>query len=224
MKPSITGRNALEWLCGGTSLVVTTDNSGAIGEKEADEVHVPYPVAAYFSFRSAVLDCLSAGAVPAAVLIHNFCGNDAWMPLEKGVRQGIKELGLQNIAVTGSTESNMVMKQSALAVTVIGNRKHSFSISRNDKIEWSLIGEPLVGMEVINRKESIAPLGHLMDLFNNKDTAVFWPVGSKGIDHEWGRVCEQYNLTKTGVPFEQDSFKSAGPSTCVIIGTRKIND
>ncbi|TDL32970.1 ATP-binding protein [Jeotgalibacillus sp. S-D1] len=223
MKPSDTGRNALEWSFGEAALVVTTDNSGAIGEKEADEVQVPYPVASYFSFRSAVLDSLSAGAVPAAVLIHNFCGHEAWKLLEEGVQQGIHELGLKGISVTGSTESNMTMNQSAIAVTIIGHQKRLFSLSSEDEIVWSLIGEPLVGMEVLNRKQCIAPLNQLMDLFYDSETAVFWPVGSGGIEYEWIRLCEQFKLPKISVPFEQDLYKSAGPSTCVIVGKKVKN-
>lgn len=41
------------------SLVVSCDNSGGIGLKEKDLVQVPYEVVGYFSFRVAVMECLS---------------------------------------------------------------------------------------------------------------------------------------------------------------------
>ena len=218
MKTSEVGRNALEWSVGNSIWVMTTDNSGAIGEKPADHVQVPYHIVAYFSFRSAVLDCLSAGALPATVILHNFCGDHVWDKLVEGVKQGLEELGLQDVVVTGSTESNMSLNQSAVAITIIGERKRHFVLPSQGTIEWDLIGEPLVGMDVIKKSDRIAPLSKAIELFWDEKTIVFWPIGSKGIRQEWSNLSDRFNWSETLPPFNEDLDASAGPSTCWILG------
>jgi len=220
MIPSHIGRNALQWSAGDQLFVMTTDNSGAIGEKEADEVHVPYPVVSYYAFRSAVLDCLSAGALPTSIVIHNFCGQEAWVSLLEGVQKGLNEIGFPEVAVSGSTESNMSLIQSALAITVIGERKREFTFNSDDQLEWSIDGAPLVGMEVVNQADQVAPLAKARKRFEDEDILLLWPVGSKGISEEWRSVSKRFNLPVTPPPFKQDLYKSAGPSTCWIIGKR----
>ncbi|KIL49723.1 hypothetical protein [Jeotgalibacillus soli] len=219
MKKSLTGRNALEWSVGAETWVMTTDNSGAIGEKEEDEIIVPYSVVSYYSFRVAVLDCLSAGALPRTVILHNFCGEQAWGKLVEGIHQGIGELGLQNVTITGSTESNMMLKQSAVAITVLGERTRLFTIEKPASLKWTLIGEPLVGEDVISKADCAAPLSKALDIFKNKNTAALWPVGSKGVQKEWEQLASQYRLAAADMPsFEADLTVSAGPSTCWIVG------
>jgi len=220
MIPSLIGRHALQWSIGDKIVVMTTDNSGAIGEKEADTVHVPYAVVSYYAFRSAMLDCLSAGALPTSVIIHNFCGQEAWNSLLEGVQKGLHEIGLPHVSVTGSTESNMTLIQSALAITVVGERKREFTFSTDEQLDWFIDGIPLVGMEVIEQANQVAPLEKAKERFEDENVLVLWPVGSKGILKEWKSISERYGLPVTPPPFEQDLHKSAGPSTCWIIGKR----
>ncbi|PPA69658.1 ATP-binding protein [Jeotgalibacillus proteolyticus] len=220
MKKVSTGRNALTLQAGPAEWIMATDNSGAIGEKEYDEIKTPYHVVSYFSFRSAVLDCLSAGALPKAVLLHNFCGNNAWNSLVEGIQNGVRELGLSSITITGSTESNIVLSQSAIAVTVMGERVREFSIKPEDSLKWTLIGEPLVGMEVLMYPERIAPLQTAIDTFKDDQTAILWPVGSNGIRQEWKNLCAQQGLPESDPPFSANLDQSAGPSTCFIAGKR----
>ncbi|MDG5471143.1 ATP-binding protein [Jeotgalibacillus sp. ET6] len=219
MKPSMTGRNAAQWNAGKNDWVVTTDNSGGIGEKELDEVQAPYETVAYFSFRTAVLDALSAGALPKIVLLHNFCGNEAWEYLYKGISNGLQEIGLSGVEVSGSTESNFNMLQSAVSITVIGERFRYFEPSQD--LEWTLEGEPLVGKEVLMFPEKIASLSRAAEIAKDPKTAVLWPVGSKGIAVEWESMHNQYGWQKTDLPFKPDPDKSAGPATCFIAGKRK---
>lgn len=42
-------------------LIISADNSGGIGQKEADQLSVPYDIVSYFSFRVAVMECMAAG-------------------------------------------------------------------------------------------------------------------------------------------------------------------
>nr|WP_162182141.1 AIR synthase related protein [Jeotgalibacillus malaysiensis] len=206
----------MEWQIGDRVLVMTSDNSGAIGEKPQDEVSVPYEMVAYYAFRTAVMDCFSAGAVPVTVVLHNFCGEAAWEKLHGGVRQGLAEIGV-DAPVNGSTESNMTLKQSAVAVTVLGERVRDFS-ELSGSIEWTLAGKPLVGMEVVEQAADIAPLSLARSYLDNPSVAVLWPVGSKGVAAEWMRMCEQFGIEDAMPDFGVDVNKSAGPATCWIVG------
>ncbi|MDZ5711198.1 ATP-binding protein [Jeotgalibacillus haloalkalitolerans] len=212
----------MEWVGGDQVIVMTSDNSGGIGEKPLDEVKVPYDMVAYYAFRTALMDCFSAGAVPVSVVIHNFCGDAAWTKLESGVKQGLAEIGA-DAAITGSTESNMTLQQSAVAVTVIGERVRDFS-EVSGPLEWSLAGKPLVGMEVVEEAADVAPLSLARSYVDDPSVAVIWPAGSKGIAAEWMRMCEQLVIDAQIPDFSVDVNKSAGPATCWIVGRRSAVD
>ena len=87
-------------------LVVAADNSGGIGLKEHDAVKTPYEVVSYYGFKVAVMECLAAGASPFSVVIQNFCHDDAWSSIMTGIEKGCAEIGLGEVSITGSTESN----------------------------------------------------------------------------------------------------------------------
>lgn len=221
MNKAAYGRNAMEREIGDKVLVMTSDNSGAIGEKPLDEVNVPYEMVAYYAFRTAVMDCFSAGALPVSVVIHNFCGDGAWSKLQAGVLQGLAEIGVDDASVTGSTESNMALQQSAVAVTVLGERVRNFS-EVSGQVEWTLKGKPLVGMEVVERVNEVAPLNLARSYIEDPSIAVIWPVGSKGIAAEWSRMCEQLDVEVPMPNFGVDVNKSAGPATCWIVGRSAV--
>ncbi|WP_028393367.1 hypothetical protein [Bacillus cihuensis] len=193
------------------TLIISCDNSGGIGIKEKDVVKVPYEVTAYYSFRVAVMECMAAGAIPIAVTVQNFCGEAAWDDICTGVLAGQKELGL-DLPITGSTESNLPLLQSALGMIVIGKWNGSVEINRMRKV--AIIGHPLVGNEVIEKEDRIAPLSLFKAVCEYEDVVVL-PVGSKGIAYEWRK------LSDTDIP---DALRnqvnvdaSAGPSTCFLI-------
>src|SRR4051812_37735390 len=102
------------------SLVISSDNSGGVGLKEKDIVRTPYEVVAYYGFRVAAMECMAAGGVPLSVVVHNFCGDDSWEALLRGVNRGLAEMGMMTVSITGSTESNFTMLQSALGMVVFG--------------------------------------------------------------------------------------------------------
>lgn len=196
-------------------LVITCDNSGGIGLKEADAVQVPYDVVSYFTFRVAVMECIAERANPMSVVLQNFSGDEAWAMLKSGVERGLAELELSDVAITGSTESNFQLLQSALGLVVIGRREKQSTpvVVEREKLSWAVIGSPLVGEEVMVRKDEIAPLS-LFQLICKETAAIVLPVGSKGVRAELER---QFVMVKTG---EVDIEKSAGPSTCFLVGYR----
>ncbi|WMX55621.1 ATP-binding protein [Peribacillus sp. R9-11] len=197
------------------SLVVSCDNSGGIGLKEKDLVRVPYEVVGYFSFRVAVMECLAAGGSPMTVVLHNFCGDEAWEALKIGVMKGMDEIGL-DLSITGSTESNMPLLQSALGIMVIGKRRNERVMKPILQRKMALIGRPLVGEEVMKQQEWIAPLSLYKSLCELEEVQVL-PVGSKGIANEWKHLDPNGEGVSAHIRSQVDIEKSSGPSTCFLI-------
>ncbi|MBT2636679.1 ATP-binding protein [Bacillus sp. ISL-39] len=200
------------------NLVIASDNSGSIGMKDGDAVHVPYKTVAYYSFRVAVMECLSAGGEPFAAVVQNFCSEDAWDELLLGIEQGISELGRVDIKVTGSTESNFMLDQSAVGLSVLGKRKANAKIEKltyDSQTRIAVIGSPLVGSEVMEKEEQIVPLPVFKEV-SCMEEVVTIPVGSKGILHELNTLFENIEVTEENVETTVPLLKSSGPSTCFV--------
>ncbi len=200
------------------TIVVASDNSGAIGEKEQDAVQVPYEIVSYYSFRVAVMECMSAGAQPFAAAIQNFCGDDAWDQLIGGIKKGADELGLTELQITGSTESNFNLLQSAVGLSVLGKRKGELpadTLICTEDTRIAVIGSPLVGQELIEREEEAAPL-NLFKTINSIEDIMTLPVGSKGVLTELNGLFSNRRFEIKDLESEVDLVKSAGPSTCFI--------
>ena len=199
----------------GDSLIIACDNSGAIGMKEQDHVHVPYETVAYYAFRVAAMECIAAGGEPISVLLHNFCGNEPWDELVSGIEKGLSELKLSDVRITGSTESNFQLLQSAIGLVVLGKKSSAkitdFAFANHLKL--AVIGLPLVGNEVIELNDQVAPLSIFQEVSLIK-AAMLWPVGSKGILYELNQMFPNEKITEERVVTTVDIFKSAGPSTC----------
>jgi hypothetical protein len=200
------------------SLIIACDNSGAIGMKEQDLVHVPYETVAYYAFRVAVMECIAAGGEPISVLLHNFCGNEPWDELVKGIDKGLSELKISNIRITGSTESNFSLLQSALGLVVIGKKPlaQTTDIAFANHLKMAVVGLPLVGNEVIEKADHVASLAIFKEV-SLIQGAMLWPVGSKGILHELNQMFPSEELTQEMVTTNVDILKSAGPSTCFLV-------
>ncbi|CAH0345001.1 ATP-binding protein [Bacillus sp. CECT 9360] len=199
-------------------LIIATDNSGGIGMKEKDLVKVPYHVVSYYSFRVAVMECMAAGGFPVSIVMQNFCGESVWEELKEGIQEGLDELGL-DIPITGSTETNMELLQSALGLSVLGTGGKSASTEALPLQEANLavIGKPLVGAEVVEESRSIAPLQLFKQLWQNERVTIL-PVGSKGIADELCRFLPGIKIENIeNIGIKLDLHKSAGPSTCFII-------
>jgi len=196
-------------------LIIATDNSGSIGMKQADDVNVPYDVVTYYNFRVAYMECVAAGATPLSVIVHNFSGDDAWAQFVRGIKRGMQELGI-SLEITGSTESNFTLNQSAVGLVIIGKRpiRISHPMTYNDQLEVAVIGKPLVGDEVIDHPEGIAPLQLFQKLADHPDVVTIQTVGSKGILSELQQLFSTKTLTFSSTI---DFIKSSGPATCFII-------
>jgi hypothetical protein len=200
------------------SLIIASDNSGGIGMKTEDHVQVSYETVAYYSFRVAAMECMAAGGVPFSVVLHNFCGDIIWSKLVKGIQKGLAELNLEDVPITGSTESNFYLQQSAVGLIVLGKRslsKKSENVFSNH-LKFAIIGSPLVGNEVLDHANQVVPLSVFREV-NKIEEIIVWPVGSKGILYELNQMFTNKEFTKEMLHTKLDVLKSSGPATCFII-------
>lgn len=199
-------------------LVIAADNSGGIGLKEHDVVKTSYEVVSYYGFRVAVMECMAAGGKPFSIVLHNFCDDYAWDLLLAGIEKGLEEIGLKGtVSVTGSTESNFTMLQSALGMIVLGKRESTYvdGVSfENRKV--AVIGSPLVGNEVIEQEKDVIPLSLFQELCELEDMVIV-PVGSKGILYELKNMFDDPSIEADSLICDVDVSKTAGPATCVLI-------
>ncbi|WP_025785564.1 hypothetical protein [Sporosarcina sp. D27] len=191
--------------------IVTTDNSGGIGEKLDDLVAVPDRITARFATRVALLEQWAAGAEPEAVLLHNFSGDMSWDRYCEGIRDVFDEIGGVSPPISGSSETNMTLRQSAVAVTLIGKRVYESIVSNGN---WYTYGTPLVGEEVLTKETEIASLAVLDEARRNGLIQRIWPVGSGGVLAEWQKITEDRTREITS---PLDVTCSAGPATVVLL-------
>lgn len=204
-------RNAIEV----SGLIVSIDNSGCIGTKEQDIVQVPNETTAYFTARTAILEQLCAGAVPIQLLMANFSGDDIWVEYERGFKRAFFEMGMEMPPLMGSSETNFQSLQSAVSLTLLGKKQFELT---TDHCVFYVVGEPLVGNEVIENLHKTAQLHELYEGLKNGFIQGVWPTGSKGIGTEIKRfVGKNYtadiNLTS-----------SAGPSCAVLVAVKKEHE
>ncbi|RYG72398.1 hypothetical protein EU245_10475 [Lentibacillus lipolyticus] len=200
-------------------LVITSDNSGAIGEKPQDEVSTPNTVVGSFACRVAMMECLAAGGEPQTIVMQNFTSHEAWQDYKHGVEQVLGELSLNQLPITGSTESNVASLQSGLGLTVIGIRRTAQTSEFSGDEEFAVIGAPLVGNEVIDQPDKIAPLSVFQRLCQLESVKALRPAGSKGIAAAWREWTEREDKLEARI----DLDKSAGPATCFLVAFDKGN-
>ncbi len=193
------------------NLVITTDNSGGIGEKKADVVAVPDRLTAYYAARVALLELWTAHAKPIAILLQNFSGETSWSSYVQGIEDLFQEAELEMPEITGSTETNMVLLQSAVAVTMIGKCEDPLPVQ---DVTWFTYGRPLVGDEVKMHSSEIAAVLKVKQALAEGIVSRIWPVGSAGILQETRRMLGRENLQ---VVTRVDAEKSAGPSTVILL-------
>ncbi|MGG3450341.1 hypothetical protein [Domibacillus aminovorans] len=196
-------------------LIIAADNSGAIGGKRNDLVRVPYETVGYFSARVALMECVAAGGEPFAAIIHNFSGDDAWPLLCDGIKQAAVEIGC-TLELTGSTESNFVMNQSATGVVIIGRHVRNIDQFDRNAVRYGVIGKPLVGSEVLENPDDVASLAVFKKINSMPGVESVVPVGSKGIRYELEQLAER------PLTCELDLEKSSGPATCFIIAVQEV--
>lgn len=200
-------------------IVIAADNVGGVGLKTHDDVTVSYDVIAYFSLRVALTECLAAGAEPFAIVIQNFVDKDVWSDYEKGAQKVLRELNREPLPIVGSSESNFSLLQSAVGFTVLGNglRSNRKTNKTPQDAKIAVIGQPLVGDEVLLHGKHVAPLHLFQQLIVHDDVYEVVPVGSKGIAYEIREIFKSNAFDNRSFDCLLNLEKSAGPATCLII-------
>ncbi|MEE1132959.1 MAG: hypothetical protein UHX00_15180 [Caryophanon sp.] len=188
-------------------LVVTVDNSVAIGEKPLDAVHAPNTLVAAYTMRVLLLEQMCANARIHCMTVGNGSGEDAFTPYMEGIRSIFAEIDEAMPPYIASTETNMETQQSALTITAIG----TLQAPRTRGKYRYVIGHPHVGQGVLDYSHEIAPLAVMYELWQRGIITHVWPTGSKGLAHE----CHQFFHEVPALPITMDV--TCGPSSVVLV-------
>ena len=204
-------------------MVVACDSSGGIGNKEFDVVKVEPEIVGFYTTQVALMEVLAIGAKPITVV--NALAVEMYPDGEKiikGVKKALEPLDLEEDSIiTGSTEENIPVCQTAMGMTIIGtidkaDFRKSIAIKGNIAVS---VGVPKVGDEVIaDQGKEIMSIRLMLKLVKDSNVNEILPVGSKGILYELGEMARTGDLDfvlEENPPI--DIYKSAGPGTCAII-------
>ena len=143
-------------------MVIACDSSGGIGNKQYDLVKVDPDTVGFFTTQVALMEVLAIGAKPITVVNALSVEMDpSGQKIIQGVKKALEPLKLpEDKIITGTTEENIKVCQTAIGITVIGIiDKEDFRINtarKNDIVVC--VGIPKVGEEVIldNGKEILS--------------------------------------------------------------------
>jgi hypothetical protein len=207
----------------GEILVVGCDSAGGIGPKPLDKIKVTGYILGKFIARAALMEVLSVGANPICVVdALGVEPKPTGAEILKGIRDEAEKAGLdRKLAVTGSTEKNIVVEQTGIGVTVIGIcKKGQLRIGTSLPTDIVVaLGIPCVGDEVVPAEKDgkIAETTDILKLRNLKFIHEIIPVGSTGIAHEVNTLAEGVKLKfKMADQQKVNVTKSAGPVTVIL--------
>jgi hypothetical protein len=207
------------------TMVIACDSCGGIGEKDGDGFKVPSFYVGKFTARVPIFEVMCSGA--KIITITDAVCNEmepTGSEIIRGIREELKEAGLEEIVLTGSTEENMITNSTGLGVTVIGIADRNALKLNRVKQEALIIsiGLPKVGAEINWVKDSeIVDYESINKLLSSPFVYEIVPVGSKGIAYEVQQLASsnKLNLEFAG-ELSIDINKSSGPATCVIAAVK----
>ena len=199
-------------------MVIACDSCGAIGIKEGDVFTLPPRYTGKFTARVALTEVLCSGALPVTITNGVACEmHPTGAEIITGIQDELKNAGITDIVLTGSTEENFSTSMTALAITVIGTAKERDlkfgQAAKGDKL--ILIGTPRVGAEV--DLESIGFYPEIHRLLSMPLVKEIVPVGSKGVAYEAETLANLNHMSYTLYETMIDYYKSAGPATCLLV-------
>ncbi len=203
------------------TLVISCDSIGGIGEKKEDRVQAPPEVVGYYGARVALMEVIALKAKPLALI------NTLSVEMEnygerilKGIEKAVAELPEDVIMpVTGSSEENFPMVQTALGITVLAAmEKGTILPPKTDGTEsLYLVGLPKAGSSVLADQGEILSMEDLYHLKNQRNVKDILPVGSKGIAYELKVLGEAGRKVDRDKHSELDFYQSGGPSTSALV-------
>lgn len=203
-------------------LVISCDSSGGIGEKENDIVKTSPEMVGYFGAQVAMMEILSFGAKPISVIDTLAVEmEDTGRRVIEGIKEALEVLdfNMENI-ITGSTEENFPVTVTGVGITVIAIMDKKDLVLEKTKAGFisALVGLPKVGNEILENPRDIMTIENLLKLKEENFIKEILPVGSKGILYELEEMAKTNNLhLLLEKDIRSDIYKSAGPSTCVVV-------
>lgn len=204
------------------SLVIASDSIGGIGPKPADSVQADARTVAHFALRVPLLEVISSGARPVAV-IDNLCVelDPTGAEMIDEIRLLAAEAGIDPMAVTGSTEENVPTRATGIGVTVLGRLGPDALLAGG-----SLPGDAVVcaGLPLSAPADDVW-IGHPGQVTISAVTAAVasglvhdaLPVGSKGLDWEVAQLAASAGLGHAWAqPQPLSVTASGGPASCVL--------
>ena len=208
-------------------LVVGCDVSGGIGPKPNDLIQVSGEIVGTFTTRVALMEVISTGASPFSVInTLTTSYQQKGQEILAGIRKQAREVGLSEEMINGSTEDNVNTRETGVGITVIGKvEKDKLSIANTEAEDIIVsLGIPLVGEQVLNKKDKIADLNDLLTLCSHDIIHEIIPVGSKGIKYEAELLAEMSGLLfKERKQEDIDLSASAGPGTVLLASLSREN-
>lgn len=206
-------------------IVIATDSSGSIGEKEGDRLHVQTEIAAAHCLRVCLNEIYAVGATPDVII--STVSNEfdvTGVKILEGIREICQRYHITDYTINGSSEENFPTTMTGFGITVVGNAKELQWQKTREGDYCYLYGWPYVGEEVIEHEEVLLSPLIIQKLFKEHDIHDFLPCGSGGIMNEILVLCEQTELTFIQEEIAeacdpQILYRSAGPSTCGIFTT-----
>lgn len=208
-------------------MAIACDSSGGIGNKESDLVKVDPEVVGFYTTQVALMEILAIGAEPITIVNALAVEMDpTGLGIIRGVKKALEPLHLpEDKIVTGTTEENIPVCQTAMGMTIIGIiNKDKFRKTTALKGDIAVvIGMPKVGDEVIaDGGREILTIERILKLKEYKEINEILPVGSKGILYELGEMARTSDLKFTlEKDLKVDIYKSGGPGTCAIIALKE---
>ncbi len=205
-------------------LVIGCDSSGGIGPNPLDKIKVDGFILGKFTARTALMEVLAVNAVPICIVdTLGVAPEPTGGDILRGIRAEAEKAGLDpNLAVTGSTEKNIIVEQTGIGVTVIGTcRKAQLKIGTSipgDVV--AAVGIPSVGNEVLPAEKAgnIVDSADILKLIKLPYVHEVIPVGSTGIAHELKTLAESSKLNYTiSKQRKVDVHISAGPATVALV-------
>lgn len=204
------------------TMVIACDSSGGIGMKEGDELKVPPFYVGKFAARVPLLEVMCTGA--EIVTIADTVSNEmepTGTEIIRGIKEELKEAGIKDIVLTGSTEENFKTTVTAVGTMVVGVANTNELKVNNIKADALLIsiGLPKVGGQInFVKDDEIVDYASIKKLLNEDYVYEIVPVGSKGIAYEVEQLSENNKLSlRLKEDITVDIKKSGGPATCVIV-------
>ena len=219
MIPIDTVRNVLVFREGNIAFVSAVDSCGGVGTLPGDALAAEPEIVGAYTARTPLLEVLATGAsaVFASVSVSNS------LQYAQPILQGVRSVVGGAVALMVSTEKNMPTGMTAVGVTVTGKcpmenlrlgGPHAGDV-------LYCVGLPLVGAEVLESGRLTPTPADIRSLMQKPDVHAVIPVGSKGVANEArvlasesGRKVTLYENTSI------DLYKSAGPSTCVVVAAQ----